>query len=493
MKSKFLKPFEGKISHEAHDFQKIQIDSIKDLEYAAIFDEQGLGKTKIAIDILVHWLKKDYVDTVIIFTKKILVYNWKKEMNVHTDIIPSLILSQDSKSRKEFNRPKRIYISNFESLTSFNEKFKRLSEKRNLGVILDESAKIKNPDSKLTKTFLDFSLLTKRRLILTGTPIANRPQDIYSQIYFLDNGYHLGDNFKEFKSMVDIPKVDLQDQVLESYADRLTSVFPKITNFCFRETKASIGLERLNLPDIHYKNIECDWEANQLSMYQDIKNDVELNIIKNGMRNFDLSEELIKKLLRLIQAASNPFLIDESYKKENGKLKYLMSIVHNILEKNEKVIIWSSFVNNVISLSRYFKSKDIDTSVLYGKLSTEQKERNIDRFLTNTNCNILIANPAAAKEGLTLTCANHAVYYDRNFVLDDYLQSQARIHRLSQTKTCFIYHLLMRDSIDFWVNDYLKAKETIAQYTQGDIDIEEFNTNIPTELKTGLSQLIDDD
>ena len=137
MKSKFLKSFEGKIKHEAHDFQQIQIDSIKDLEYAAIFDEQGLGKTKIAIDILVHWLNKNYVDTIIIFTKKILVHNWKKEMRNHTDISPSLILSQDTKSRKEFNRPRRIYISNFESLISFNEKFKRMSEKRNLGIILD--------------------------------------------------------------------------------------------------------------------------------------------------------------------------------------------------------------------------------------------------------------------------------------------------------------------------------------------------------------------
>ena len=75
---------------------------------------------------------------------------------------------------------------------------------RSVAIIIDESAKIKNPDSKLTKDFFELSPLFKIRLILTGTPVANRPYDIWSQIYFLDGGKHLGTDFKEFKKTCDL-------------------------------------------------------------------------------------------------------------------------------------------------------------------------------------------------------------------------------------------------------------------------------------------------
>ena len=90
--------------------------------------------------------------------------------------------------------------------------------------------------------------------------------------------------------------------------------------------------------------------------------------------------------------------------------------------------------------------------------------------------------PGAAKEGLTLTVANHVIYYDRTFSLDDYLQSQDRIHRISQEKKCYIYNLIMKNSIDEWVNVLLKAKHLAAQLVQGDISIEYYRTQISYEF-----------
>ena len=93
-------------------------------------------------------------------------------------------------------------------------------------------------------------------------------------------------------------------------------------------------------------------------------------------------------------------------------------------------------------------------------------------FLHKDNINILIATPASAKEGLTLTVANHAIFYDRSFSLDDYLQAQDRIHRISQKKTCYVYNLIMKDSVDEWVDLLLQSKHLSAQLAQGDITIE---------------------
>ena len=78
---------------DAFAYQRDAFDAIKDLDYAAIFHEQGLGKTKIAIDLLLYWLQECDIDTVLIVTKKQLVKNWENELAIHTFIKSSTLNS----------------------------------------------------------------------------------------------------------------------------------------------------------------------------------------------------------------------------------------------------------------------------------------------------------------------------------------------------------------------------------------------------------------
>ena len=84
----------------------------------------------------------------------------------------------------------------------------------------------------------------------------------------------------------------------------------------------------------------------------------------------------------------------------------------------------------------------------------------------------------AGHQGLTLTVANHVIFFDRGFSLDDYLQAQDRIHRVSQLKTCYVYNLVMRDSIDGWVDVLLQAKRLAAQLAQGDISADYYRSQM---------------
>jgi SNF2 family DNA or RNA helicase len=93
-------------------------------------------------------------------------------------------------------------------------------------------------------------------------------------------------------------------------------------------------------------------------------------------------------------------------------------------------------------------------------------------FLKNESDRVLVATTGAAKEGLTLTVANHVIFYDRTYSLDDYLQAQDRIHRVSQSRDCFVYTLIMHNSVDEWIDALLAQKHLAAQLTQGDIDRE---------------------
>ena len=82
------------------------------------------------------------------------------------------------------------------------------------------------------------------------------------------------------------------------------------------------------------------------------------------------------------------------------------------------------------------------------------------------------------------------IFYDRSFSLDDYLQSQDRIHRISQKETCYIYNLLVRDSIDEWVDELLSAKQVAAQLGQGDIPVEQFREKMSYSFSTMLAEIL---
>ena len=190
--------------YDAFPYQKEAFEAIKDLDYAAIFHEQGLGKTKIAIDLLLYWLEKTSIDTVLVVTKKQLVQNWIREFGTHTSIHPAILDTNRQNNYFVFSGPARVVVTNFETLISEKDRFLLYLKTRNVAIIIDESAKLKNPDAKLTQAFFELAPLFQKRVIMTGTPVANRPYDIWSQIYFLDQGESLGTDFNEFKRQTDL-------------------------------------------------------------------------------------------------------------------------------------------------------------------------------------------------------------------------------------------------------------------------------------------------
>ena len=179
----------------------------------------------------------------------------------------------------------------------------------------------------------------------------------------------------------------------------------------------------------------------------------------------------MKRLLRLVQVTSNPHLVDESYIGKSSKERILDNLIQKILRDDEKCIVWTSFVENVDYFNKVYA--EYGSVKIHGGMRMEERNRSVERFRSD-DYRILFATPASAKEGLTLTEANHVIFYDRGFSLDDYLQAQDRIHRISQTKTCYIHNIIMLDSIDEWVDALLKAKYNAASLTQGDISLTEY-------------------
>lgn len=453
----------------AFPYQHEAFLAIKDKPFAAIFHEQGLGKTKIAIDLLLYWLDKRDIDTVLIVTKKTLVANWVGEFETHTNLRPKTLDTKKKSNYFVMNSATRVIVTNFETISTEQDRLQLFLKTRNVAIIIDESTKIKNPESKLTQDFFAISPLFKIKVIMTGTPVANRPYDIWAQIYFLDNGKSLGTNFADFKSTCDLSN-DLQEDANKRkiFEDTVAGIYNKIKDFSVRETKNS-GI--ITLPSKIYHDVTIGFEEKQFEMYERLRNEMKLTLTQGDETILDESTETIKRLLRLVQITSNPKLIDDSYIGESAKEILLNQLIERIVSQDEMAIVWSIYTGNIdIFCKKYAKYGAVKIT---GKMAVEERNRSVAAFKSG-KAKLLFATPQSAKEGLTLTIANNAIFYDRGFNLDDYLQAQDRIHRISQKKDCHIYNLMVEESIDIWIDFLLKAKQRAAFLAQGDINLKDY-------------------
>ena len=220
--------------------------------------------------------------------------------------------------------------------------------------------------------------------------------------------------------------------------------------------------------------MECELEPRQAEIYDQFRDELAAVIVREGRPILDDAEVLLKRLLRLVQVASNPATVDQSYRAHPGKFMPLVNLVHEAVDAGEKIVVWTAFTQNADFLG--LQLDEFGAVVVHGGLNMAAREEALDTFKTNPECQVLVATPGAAKEGLTLTVANHAVFYDRSFSLDDYLQAQDRIHRISQEKPCHITNLVAAGTVDCWVDALLAAKHLAAQLGQGDITRGEYDS-----------------
>ena len=473
--------------HEALPYQAEAVEATVDLDYAALFHEQGLGKTKMALDLALRWLASGTVDSVLVVTKKSLIENWEREAVLHTSLRP-VILTQDRQSNfYAFNRPGRLYLAHYEVMHSERGRLQLFAKARHLAVILDESQRIKNPSTKAAVALHGLAPLLTKRVIMTGTPVANRPYDIWSQVFFLDQGASLGTSYQSFKSEMDLTK-DLGNngRTTNTFETRLAQIFQKISHFSIRETKDSAEVW---LPSKSIKNTAAELEPIQAQLYSKYRSELAAEVLQDDVQTVDEAEMVLKRLLRLVQVASNPALVDESYRGIPGKFKLLDNIVANKDLTGAKTIIWTAFTQNADIIARRYPA--LRPALVHGGRSIADRNEDLQKFMNHPDCRLLVATPGAAKEGLTLTVADHAVFLDRTFSLDDYLQAQDRIHRISQINECLVENLVAAGTIDEWVGELLSAKELAASLAQGDIGLEEYQGHATYAFNRVLTEILD--
>jgi SWI/SNF-related matrix-associated actin-dependent regulator of chromatin subfamily A-like protein 1 len=429
---------------------------LRDRTAAALFDEQGLGKSRQLIEAIAQNIEDGSLEGALIVCPNTIKTTWGEEIERYSTLRYAVFGAGRRERRTAFRSLKAaFYVINYEAVAVEMPSLRALLRFKSMALVLDESHRIKTPTARVTRAVHALRHHAARRYIMSGTPVANKPEDLWSQYFFLDDGDTLGQSFEAFRARF----------------CTTSGGYTRVEEL--RNSLAALSLRRekegtVRLPPKTFTRVAVSLTGQQLRMYNEMRNELALWIRDlSGEEILTRADNILTRLVRLAQIASNPRLIDGHYQETPAKFAALDELVPTYLQSSaEKVILWTSFVANIGALTERFAQ--FRPVCLYGEMDGRSRDNAVTAFKRDSNVRMLIANPAAAREGLTLTQAHVAIYIDRTFNLVDFLQSQDRIHRLSQNRECEIVLLTAKSTIDEFIDFSISQKQRLARYTQRD-------------------------
>lgn len=409
---------------------------------------------------------------------------------------------------------------NLENLTHF---LQRIDSK--VMVVLDEAHKIKNVEGVWAAAVLSLAKFSgvKARVVLTGTPVPNGYDDIYNLYEFIWPD----------KDIIDFNVYQLKDMSDNRFDPRVSKLIESISPFFIRIRKSDLGLPPIN----NNAPLSVEMGEVQREIYDFLENNY-INYFEEQQDCSGIASALVKaRFIRLMQTASNPSLLKrplETYFQEQGlsnelyiddreiinkilqykdlekvpkKFEAIRNIVTDLLSQNEKVIIWGTFIQNIKELQTYLKQYNINSELLYGDVPTDTdgtpehvftREKIIRKFHEpNSPFKVLIANPFAVSESISLHKACHnAIYLERTFNAANFIQSKDRIHRVGLPEGVITnYHyIISSNSIDETIHSRLIEKERrmLELIESQDIPLLSENLNYDIDLIDDLKAIIRD-
>lgn len=451
------------MEHQAREMKR----AVGKDEYALFF-EQGLGKTFTSINLATIWRMDDQIDAAVVVCPSSIKLVWESELEEHCPIPTQVHVLMAGKSKKadDFLEDRHDFpwlVVGVEALSQGNawQILERFLLSRRCVFIIDESSRIKTPNKTRTDRCISLGKLAKKRLILSGTSVTQGIEDLYTQYKFLNPEIIGFDSYYTFRSNycvlmnMDIGN-DRTVQKIIGYKNE-DELIKSITPYTSRVEKA----DALDLPEKVFQHRYVQMNPTQKKMYQDMKHELYL---EHQGGEYEVSTAL-EQLLRLQQITGGfyPFEDEEKVtpKPIPGKNPKLAELLELLDEIPGKIVIWCQFRCEIDMIAFELQKRDIATVQFHGGCDDVEKKFAVNSFRKDEKTRVFLASRAAAY-GLTLTESSTAIYYSQSYSLEEYSQSQDRVHRIGQKDSCNYIHLLCDRTIDKKVIDALRNKQSIA-------------------------------
>ena len=418
-------------------------------------DEQGLGKTKQALDIAVA-RKHKMRHCLIVCGVNNLKWNWYKEVEIHTNEKAHILGSRVNRkgktvigsSAERLADLKQIHdeyflITNIETLRdkSIQSQIKKMCSDGIIGMtIIDEIHKCKNSQSKQGKAI--HCCCSYYRLALTGTPLMNNPVDLYNVLKWLEVENHSLTYFKNLYCEMG----GFGGYEIIGYKN-LNQLENSLNKNMLRRRKEEV----LDLPPKIYTDELLDLDSSQDKLYRDVTNQIIEDIDRIMLLPNPLTE-----LIRLRQVTSNPNILTS---KNITNVKY--DRILDILESTtDKVIIFSNWTKVINPLYIKLSSLGYNPALVTGESKDPILEMN--KFQSDNTCKVILGTTPALGTGYTLTAANTVIFIDEPWSKAIKDQAEDRCHRIGTKGTVNIITLICKDTIDERIHQIIKDKGELS-------------------------------
>lgn len=428
---------------------------------ACLADDMGLGKTVQLLAFLSS--RKEKTGPSLLVLPASLVTNWLNEIRTFAPDLrvftahPDYVTAQEGRTLA--SEKKRLAAEGPEALNGLDlvittytlvQKYAWLKEHAWDCLILDEAQAIKNPATRQTRSVKELN--ARQRVAMTGTPVENRLGDLWSLFDFLNPGL-LGTRteFAEFsKSLKSDP---------EGYV-RLRKL---ISPFVLRRLKTDTSIIS-DLPDKVVMKSYAGLSKKQVVLYRkgvaDLAHRLETatGIAKRGL--------VLSSLMKFKQLCNHPdqYVGEGAFKEsESGKFQRLREICETILEKRERVLVFTQFKEMTEPLRAFLEGVFGHPGlVLHGGVPVGRRAELIDTFQADAYCPFMVLSLKAGGVGLNLTRANHVVHFDRwwNPAVEN--QATDRAFRIGQTKKVVVHTFVTKGTVEEKIDAMLEAKRDLA-------------------------------
>lgn len=398
-------------------------------------DDMGLGKTLQALTVLQKAKEVDGSMPTLVICPTTVVFNWESEIQKFAPELTCLKLAGSDRKNHFKEIPNYdVVITSYALIRRDIKHFKDINFRY---IILDESQNIKNAMSQTAQAVKQ--LQANHKLALSGTPIENKLEELWSVFDFLMPGFLL--SVAEFNARYVNPIMERQDKTVEK---RLKlQIYP----FILRRMKRDVAKD---LPDKVENIAYCELTDEQKDFYLQVldstKEELFKSIEQNGLEKSRLS--IFSALLRLRQICCHPRLYDKENVKHimsSGKFEKLKSMLEEIISEGHRVLLFSQFVNMLDIVKGWLEREGIEYEYLTGK--TKDRQAAVEHF-NNSKIPIFLISLKAGGTGLNLTGADYVIHYDPwwNPAVED--QATDRAYRIGQTKKVFVYRLITKNTVE---------------------------------------------
>lgn len=466
-----------------HQFQKLetveftndnqlrnyQVEGVNWLRYcwysrrnSILADEMGLGKTIQSVSIL--WYLQHYQNIrgpFLVIAPLSTIPHWRREFESWTSM--NCVVYHGNSAARDIIRNyewhfqdengnvihKSIYkfnvvVTTYEMILTDTEIFQPIRWKY---VVIDEAHRLKNKSSRVLNEFLGFKY--DHLLLLTGTPIQNNTQELWTLLNLLDyQAFPDVDIFmRDFGNLKDANQVATLHSILKPYL--LRRMKEDVEKSIAPKEETIIEVELTTIQKKYYKAI---LERN----FQHL----------NAGRTRAALPSLLNVMMQLRKCCNHPFLLkgvedaeleilgshsresNETLIESSGKLVLIDKLLPRLKEEGHKILIFSQMVRVLDILEDYMNYRSYKYERLDGGIRGPERQASIDRFSRDKDIFVFLLCTRAGGVGINLTAADTVIIFDSDWNPQNDLQAQARCHRIGQEKAVKVYRLLTRNTYE---------------------------------------------